>query len=466
MNLSKDKLSLIIIGLISGIIFNFFIGGVFLSLVIVFLGFLIWRSAEKEDRKFLIYIFISGVAVRIVIYFIYANISILSGRGGWLIGDGWGIYSYAWLYAQKIEGIRDFLAEDINGKVFYDQGLYNFFGGSYDKIVNYVTYGNYGYHGFTMLLGYLFYIFGPMKFSGRLINILLATLSGIFVYYIVKKIFGQKSAKISAILVTFFPSMFIWSLDFLKDPTYILMSIIILWSFVMYWNTKNILYIVLIFITVIIQTTLRKDLWLIGLIPLSLGIFLTPKLSLIKKTMVVTIGIAVIFSLHNRINYVTVRANIEKALQSHIGYVNTGGYVYKMLDDRYYAPTSYHINNITWHEVVKAFLKGWYHFLFEPFIWDMKSKSMLMSFPQMILWYLLLMFAMAGMAFGLRYNWKYTSIIIINIFLISSAIALTSGNIGTLFRHRDSIISFYLMFSAVGITHLLGIIKNNFTNEL
>jgi len=458
------KFNLIILSFILGVIISFSLGGVFLSLVIVFSGFLIWRSAEEEDRKFLTYIFISGISVRIIISFIFTDISILSGKGGWLIGDGNGIYNMAWLYMQIIQGNKNFLIEDINGNISYDQAIYKFFG-SYEKIINSFTYGNHSIHSFTIFLGYLFYIFGTMKFSGRLINILLGTLSGIFVYYIVKRIFGQKSAKISAILITFFPSIFIWSLDFLKDPLYILVSIMILWAFIMYWDNNNFIYIVLIIIAAIIQSTIRKDLWLIGLIPFGLGFFLIPRLSLIKKTMVITIGIAIIFCLYNKINYATVRTNIEKTLQNHIGYVNTGGYVYKNLDDKYYAPVNYNISNITWCEILKAFLKGWYHFLLEPFVWDMKSKSMLMSFPQMILWYLMIMFAMTGMAFGLRYSYKYTLIITTYIFIFSSVIALTSGNIGTLFRHRDMVTPFYLIFSAIGISHLLGIAKNDSVNS-
>ena len=456
------KFNLIILSFILGVIISFSLGGVFLSLVIVFSGFLIWRSAEEEDRKFLAFIFIGSIAVRISLYFIYTNISILSGKGGWLIGDAYGVYNYAWLYVQKLEGSRRFLINSLdNGRVYDDsQSFYNFFGGSYEKAINSFTYGNYGFHGFTMLLAYLFYIFGPMKFSGRLINILLGTLTGIFVYYIVKRIFGQKSAKISTVLVTFFPSMFIWSLDFLKDPLYILMSIMILWSFMMYWEKKNILYIVLIFLAVIIQTTIRKDLWLIGLIPFILGFFLLLKPSLIKKIIFVTvIGITAVFFMNKGINYTYIRTAMSLALQKHVGHVDTtqnkGGYAYKFLDDKYYPPVGYNVSNITWHEVVKAFLKGWYHFLFEPFVWDMKSIPMLMSFPQMILWYLLIMFAIIGIAFGLRYNWKYTSIIITSIFLLSSVIALTSGNIGTLFRHRDMATPFYLIFSAVGIAHFL-----------
>jgi len=249
-------------------------------------------------------------------------------------------------------------------------------------------------------------------------------------------------------------------LDFLKDPLYILMSIMILWSFMMYWEKKNILYIVLIFLAVIIQTTIRKDLWLIGLIPFILGFFLLLKPSLIKKIIFVTvIGITAVFFMNKGINYTYIRTAMSLALQKHVGHVDTtqnkGGYAYKFLDDKYYPPVGYNVSNITWHEVVKAFLKGWYHFLFEPFVWDMKSIPMLMSFPQMILWYLLIMFAIIGIAFGLRYNWKYTSIIITSIFLLSSVIALTSGNIGTLFRHRDMATPFYLIFSAVGIAHFL-----------
>ena len=462
---SNKELYAVIIGLILGIVSNFLLGGVFLSSVIVISGILIWRNSAKEDRSFLKYIFISGIIIRIIIYLVYANISILSGKGGWLTGDSYGTYNYAWLYVQKLKGSRVFLINSMDTGMVYDdsQDFYNYFGGSYEKIINSFTYGNYGFTGFTMILGYLFYIFGPMKFSGRLVNIFFGTLSGIFIYYIVKSIFGQKSAKISSVLVTFFPSIFIWSLDFLKDPLYILLSIVILWSFVMYWNANNFLYIALIFIATLIQITVRRDLWLIGLIPFSLGFLLLLRISFIKKIVFITaiIVAASAFFINRGINYTSIKTKIASALQNHIGHVNTGGYCYKILNDKYYAPTNYNINNITWYEALKAFLNGWWHFLFEPFVWGVKSKSMVMVFPQMILWYVLLIFALVGIAFGLRYNWKYTCIITSYIFLLSSVIAFAGGNIGTLFRHRDIVTPFYLIFSSVGIMHLLEIIQSN-----
>ncbi len=475
MKIFKGKLSLIILVLGVAVIFSFSVGGVFLGSLILLSGFMIWRFSNKEDRKFLAFIFISGIAVRIIIYFMYTNISILSGKGGWLIGDGWGTYTTALTYMQTMKGNKDYLTENMNGKIYYmfynnicysadDYNSTSLI--SYEDIIRSVVYEKYIFNGFIKLLGYLFYIFGPLKYSGRLINILFGTLSGIFVYYIVKRIFGQKSAKISAVLVTLFPSMFIWSLDFMKDPLYILMSIIILWSFMMYWDKKNILYIVLIFIAVIIQTTIRKDLWFIGLIPFGLGFYLFLKPSLMKIIfIIVAIGIAAVFFMNKGINYTYIRTTMSSALQNQVGHVNTsygkGGYAYKLLDDKYYTPVNYTISNITWREIVKAFLKGWYHFLFEPFVWDIKSKSMLMSFPQMILWYLLIIFAIVGMFFGLRYSYKYTLIMTTYIFMLSSVIALSSGNIGTLFRHRDMVTSFYLIFSAVGIAHLSGAVQNN-----
>ncbi|MEK6715221.1 MAG: glycosyltransferase family 39 protein [Candidatus Omnitrophota bacterium] len=465
MKLVKDISFLIIAGIILGIVITFSAGGIFLSLLIFLSGFLIWKCSKEEDRKFLTYIFISGIAIRMIIYLSYTDISLLFGKGGWFGGDAYGIYNYAWLYVQKLEGSRRFLINSLDNGMAYDmsQDFYNYYGGSYEKLINSFHYGNYGFHGFTMLLAYLFYIFGPIKFSGRLINILFGALSGIFIYYLVKRIYGQKSAKIAAVLVTFFPSMFIWSLDFFKDPLYILFSIVAFWSFIMYWDTKKILYIILIFIAVIIQSTIREDLWLIGLIPFTLGFFLVLKPTAIKKIVFISIiGIMLIFFIHNRGSIYTYISNkIALALQIHVGNVNTsdlsGGYAYRILDDRYYIPVNYSVNNITLYEGLGAFLKGWWHFLFQPFIWSIKSKSMLMAFPQMVLWYMLLMFAFVGIIFGLRYKWKYAIVMVSYLFLVSSIIALSSGNIGTLFRHRDMITPFYLIFSAVGIRHLLKI---------
>lgn len=447
----------IAIGLIFGVILTFSLGGIFLSSLVLISCLLIRRFSKEEDRKFLTYLFISGITARIIIYFIFAYFSILSGKGGWLIGDAYGYYSYAWIYTQKIEGVRNFISEDINGKIFYDQGILNFFGGNYEKALNWMVYGDYGFNGFTILLGYLFYVFEPLKFSGRLINILFGVLNGIFVYDIVKGSFEKKTAKISAVLVTFFPSILIWSLDFTKEPIFVFMLTIMLWSLLRFGKTNNLLYIALICFAALIQSTIRKHFWMIGLAIFIPSLFLVLKISFKKKAMLVVmaIGITAVISMNHRINYSPVRVGIEKILHQHIGSVGTGGFCYRILDDKYYSvAVNNPIENITTYEILNAFVTAWPHFLLEPYVWDIQSKPMIMVIPQIILWYLLLIFALLGVVVGFRYNWKFTLVTVGYVLLMSSIIALCSANIGTVFRHRDMVTTFYLIFSSIGIANL------------
>ena len=74
----------------------------------------------------------------------------------------------------------------------------------------------------------------------------------------------------------------------------------------------------------------------------------------------------------------------------------------------------------------------------------------LAAYPQMVLWYLVLLWVPVGLWRGWRahraatvLNWTY-------VLLITSIVALASGNIGTAFRHRDMVIPFYLMFGVAG----------------
>ncbi len=470
MKKTKKWSYLIVIGFIFGAFLTFSLGGIFLSSVVVVSCLLIRWFSKEEDRKFLTYLFISGITARIIIYCIYGYFSILSGKGAWLIGDAYGNYCYAWLFEQKIdsttdfmEGKFEFLVEDRDGKVFYANDLFlNWHKGNREKMINGISYGGYGFSGLTIFLGYLFYIFEPLKFSGRLINILFSTLNGIFVYYITKDSFDQKTAKISSILATFFPSLIIWSLDFTKEPVFILMTTVMLWSCLRFLNSNNLLYLALICIAALIQSTIREYFWLIGLAVFIPALFLFFRISLKKKALCfVMTAIAAVFFINQGGNFTpdrastVVRANILKCLGVHVGSVNTGGFCYRTLEDKYYLPVSHPTQNMTTNEILNAFVMAWTHFLLEPYVWDLQSKSMILVTPQIIVWYLLLILAILGVVVGFRYNWKFTLTTLSYVFLISSIIALSSANIGTLFRHRDMVTTLYLIFSAVGISHLL-----------
>ncbi len=50
-----------------------------------------------------------------------------------------------------------------------------------------------------------------------------------------------------------------------------------------------------------------------------------------------------------------------------------------------------------------------------------------------------------------KYKWKETFVIFAYIIVLGSIIAMNSGNIGTVFRHRDMLTPLFLIFGSVGL---------------
>lgn len=88
---------------------------------------------------------------------------------------------------------------------------------------------------------------------------------------------------------------------------------------------------------------------------------------------------------------------------------------------------------------------------FEPFPWKIQSEAMLFSLPQMALCYFLIPFAILGLAISVRYRLRESVFLIIYFLIMTSALAVFGGNIGTIFRFRDVITPILLVFSSVGL---------------
>jgi hypothetical protein len=111
---------------------------------------------------------------------------------------------------------------------------------------------------------------------------------------------------------------------------------------------------------------------------------------------------------------------------------------------------------ISLKELLISYLIGMSYYFLYPFPWALNSKLQLLGYIQMPLLYLLLPFIIIGIIIGFRYHWRETLLYCLFILLIASIIALASGNGGTLFRHRDMVMPFFMAFAAIGITKVLG----------
>jgi len=108
-------------------------------------------------------------------------------------------------------------------------------------------------------------------------------------------------------------------------------------------------------------------------------------------------------------------------------------------------------------------------FVIVPLPWQVVSAQEMLFLPQQIAWYFLVVLALFGIIAGLRRNGLVTGLLVGLAAAGGLAVALNSGNIGTMVRHRDTIVPFVVWLSALGAVdvtaRLVGIGETLVRNE-
>lgn len=440
LDLVKRNIPLIIIGYFLGLIFLLsYIGFIFVLIVII--SIILHQYLPRDDRNFLIRIFFIALTIRLILCISFYFLFIYLNSGGWVFGDEWGISARAWKISQFFKGLNQTWIEYPPGYVDY-------------TVTALLPLHTYGTSGYTYWVAFLYYLFGYITLLPKVINSIVGASLGVIAYLISRELFDTRVARLSMILVTFFPSLVLWSILNLKDIIFIFLSMVSFYLFIKSQKSKNFIYLLILFIVILSELTIRDDISVI--IPIS--IILTYILQLRKKhynalLIFSFIGIVVIIFLNRAIFIKELRSRIGLLAYRHVGNVNTEGFAYKLLPEKYYLLDA-DLTSIPFIAILKMFFLGWIYFISVPFPWGIKSLNQLIALPQIILWYGLFVFSLIGLFICIRNKIKISLCLILYIFLMGSIIVLSSGNIGTTFRHRDILTPFFLIFSALAITKL------------
>ena len=90
-----------------------------------------------------------------------------------------------------------------------------------------------------------------------------------------------------------------------------------------------------------------------------------------------------------------------------------------------------------------------------PLPWKMQSRAALTYLPEQIVWYVLLALVPLGIAAGRRCDPQLTALLAAYAATAALLVALTSGNVGTLVRHRGLALPYLLWFSMLGACELV-----------
>jgi hypothetical protein len=133
------------------------------------------------------------------------------------------------------------------------------------------------------------------------------------------------------------------------------------------------------------------------------------------------------------------------------GHVFTSGHSYKSLDETFYADFlgPLYPPKMNAGQMSRYFVRAFANYVAQPLPWDIQSRTELLFMPEQLVWYLLALLFPIGLVYAFRRDALLTCLLAGYSVTYSAAIALNSGNIGTLVRHRALMLPFMVWISAV-----------------
>lgn len=430
-----------------GILFFLFVPVEYFALwLIVLLGFgagilFISFAQSKEDRVFLYKIFFIAFFLRILtalfLYLLTIDWNYGLGANGFLgffIGDGWGFHENGW---------RILLCRQRNLPID-------------PEIFKVTISASSTLHSYDFINAAIFNFTGKSPLAMFFFNSFLGVTVVILMYFIAKLIFGEKTAKVTALLCAFWPSLFLWSTQNLKEPISVFLIVVCFWGYIYFLKKFNPMYLLLFFISLLLLVKFRVPLAVIVLACVALNL-LYSLLFASKKQPFLFLTICAIALL---IALFFVDTYISKGAEFIIPFSGKAFNLTTLLEEvnqdravRAYANLSimpdYDISNPL--NLILYLPVGLTMVFFAPFPWQTANLSQIYGFFEMLAWYILIPFFIKGLYLSWKKNIKYSSILFIYICAAATSLGLTEGNIGTLFRHRAILWNFFLIFAAAGL---------------
>jgi hypothetical protein len=146
---------------------------------------------------------------------------------------------------------------------------------------------------------------------------------------------------------------------------------------------------------------------------------------------------------------IAIYGGVQAAARQHAGHIATAGYAYKLLDERLYEQ-KIAMQDMAFGEAGRFLVRAIERYITVPWPWEAQSPSAVAYLPEQMLWYLLVALAPIGFVYALRRDTLVASLLLGYAVVAAVTVAVVSGNVGTLVRHRGLALPYMVWLSAVG----------------
>lgn len=377
-------------------------------------------SRHPEGSEFLVRLFVAGLLVRILL-----GTAIFIFRGQEFFGGD--AFTYDFLgYAQTHSWAGD----------RYYWGVVN------------AHIGHSGGTGWGMiyLVAAIYSIIGRNLLAVQFVNAVVGAATAPIIYMCAMEVFNNvRVARISALAVSFFPSMVLWSSQGLKDGPIVFFLALSIMATLKLSRKFGVKYMALLIVSLFAVLSLRFYVFYMLAVAVA-GTFVigTGKLSGVnfirQFAVIIILGLALTYvGITRYTKQLEHYTNLERIQRSRQDSATRGQSGFATQSDV-----------STTDGALSTIPIGLLYLLFAPFPWQVTSLRQSITLPEMVIWWASFPLLILGLWFSIKYRLRQISPILIFTVMLSLAYSIFQGNVGNAYRQRSQMLVFYFIFVAVG----------------
>ncbi len=267
------------------------------------------------------------------------------------------------------------------------------------------------------------------------------------IYYCSVRLFNNRSVGwFAAMAVAFFPAFVIWSSQLLKDG--LIVFLLVLTMIMVLRLLEKFSYSAFVILLLSMGGIISLRFYIFYMLAMAVGgSFIVgisnSAASIVRRTLVLVlmgIGLTYLGVIRNATVDFEKYATLENLQRSRTDQASSESGYGEDLDVS------------TTEGAIVALPIGLAYLLLAPFPWQVSNFRQAITVPEVLVWWSLLPFAVAGIAYAIRHRLRSAFPVLLFTLLLTLAYSIFQGNVGTAHRQRTQIQVFLFIFIAVGWT--------------
>lgn len=313
---------------------------------------------------------------------------------------------------------------------------------------------------YVWILAALQILVGPSPYGVHLLGTVGYVGAAVLLYRAVRGPFGRPAALIGLAILLFLPSLVIWSVSALKDPLFLALVAVVLASALAAARQGNVWRRIgaaaAIIGAVIVAESIRRGGLALMVAGLGGGLAVAaalrrPRLAGLVLAAAVATTPIVLASGAARDRIVVA---MHRAAEAHWWHVNATGNSYLLLDDAFYAERV-SIPSLSIGDSIRYVVNAMVSYVVVPLPEHVQSRMAMAFVPEQIVWLAIVALSAAGVIAGFRRDAAVTALLLASTLAFAIPVALTSGNVGTLVRHRSVALIALAWLAGLGVVSLI-----------